>query len=91
MAGDKFHWSFSLKADQDEPLDILVKVKLLKNLKDPSGQSSGERVTWRFTLSPEDLEVTKTLQLIDMCSEIEFSYKIASRVSMQESAQDKTM
>ena len=70
VIGDKFHWVFSLKAAQIEPLDLLVKVKLLKNLKDPfppEKQPNPERVTWRFTLNLEDVEVTKTLQLMDIC------------------------
>ena len=62
---------------------MLAKVKLLNNLIDPEAKSSTERVTWQFKLSPEDLEVTKTLHLIDICSEIEFSYKLASRTSRE--------
>ena len=84
MIGDRFQWVFSLKEGQAEPLDLLVKVKLIKNLKDPfpsDKQPNPERVTWRFTLNPEDVEVTKTLQLMDICSEIDFSYKIASRLA----------
>ena len=81
VIGDKFRWTFSLKEGQNEPLDILVKVKLLKNLKDPSpanNKPSSDRVTWRFELNSENVEIVKALQLMDICSEIEFSYKLAS-------------
>ena len=36
VIGDKFQWVFTLKEGEVGTLDILVKVKLLRNLKDPS-------------------------------------------------------
>ena len=75
IIGDKFHWQFSLKEKQKKPLQVLVKVKLLQNLKSPfetEKKSNPERVSWRFEISPEDVEVSKTLQLIDICGEINF-------------------
>ena len=77
VLGDEFSWVFTLKDGISVPTEFLVKVKLLKNLlKDSRGS---ERVSWRFILTDKDPSITQQLKLKDMCEDVEFSYKIASK------------
>ena len=68
---------FTLKDGVSIPTDFLVKVKLLKNL--ISDSRGSERVSWRFILTDKDPSITQKLKLKDMCEDVEFSYKIASK------------
>lgn len=85
IVDNTFDWTFTLKDHILEDKEILIKLKLVKNLtsgeeavdNNDSGKSAS-KVTWRFKLSPGQ-KVSRNLYLLDLGSSVQFDCRVATR------------